>query len=93
MGVDDSRTRQNQRVFREVNQRIADITRGQQELESEFLCECGESSCVAVVGLPLEEYEQVRARGDFFLAAPGHCVEGIDHLVESRGAYDLLVQI
>jgi hypothetical protein len=48
---------------------------------------------VAVVGLPLEEYEQVRARGDFFLAAPGHCVEGIDHLVESRGAYDLLVQI
>jgi hypothetical protein len=92
MGVDEVRVRQNQLVFREVNQRIADITRGQHEQESEFLCECGQTSCVSVVDLDLVEYEAVRERGDLFIAASGHCVEGVDRLVESRDGYDLVAQ-
>jgi hypothetical protein len=92
MGVHESRARQNQLVFREVNQRIADITRGQHEGNSEFLCECGEASCISVIDLSLAEYEEARSQQDVFIAAPGHCVEGVDRLVESRDGFDILVQ-
>jgi len=91
--VDERQIAKNQLVFREVNERIAEITAGQGEAESEFLCECGRTDCTSVVGLSLTDYQALRLGGDFFVAAPGHCVEGVDRLVESRGGFDVLVQV
>ena len=94
MRVNETRIRQNQFLFREVNQRIAEITRGQGEQASEFICECGEAGCTSVMDLPLADYEAVRGeREDLFIAAEGHCVEGVDRLVETRAGYDVVTQM
>lgn len=55
----------NQRLFREVNQRIAEITAGQQEGEAEFLCECGRDDCHATLALDLSEYNDLRDQDGF----------------------------
>jgi hypothetical protein len=91
--VDERQIAKTQGLFREVNERIAEITAGQGEGASEFLCECGNTDCASVVALSLREYQALRSGGDFFVAAPGHCVEGVDRLVESRAGFDVLVQV
>ena len=85
--------RSRQRVFREVNDRIAEITVNQEESKGGFLCECGQADCHAKIAVSLADYQALRSEGDFFIAAPGHCVEGIDQLVESREGFEVLVQV
>jgi hypothetical protein len=93
MRVDDRQIQKNQILFREVNERIAEITASQSEAASEFLCECGEENCTSVIDLSLRDYQALRNREEFFIVAPGHCVEGVDRLVESRDDFDVLVQV
>ena len=90
--MDEARVRLTQVVFREVNQRIADITRSQHETASGFVCECGQDFCTSIMGLTLAEYEAVREQ-DFFIAATGHRVEGVDRLVETRDGYDVIARV
>ena len=70
------RKAENEGAFREANERLE---RGARELVGAddpdlvpFLCECPRPSCVQVVLVTLTEYEQVRARPTFGLAAHGH---------------------
>jgi hypothetical protein len=89
--VDKSEVLRNQHLFREVNQRIAEITAGQQAGGAEFLCECGRDDCHATLALDLSEYNYLRDQDGFFLVAPGHLVEGVDRLVDTRDGYELVV--
>jgi hypothetical protein len=91
--VSDLEIRRAQTLFREVNERIAEITREQQETVSDFLCECGRTDCTSVVRLELPDYQVVRSATANFVSAPGHCVDGVDRLAYSRDGYDVLVQI
>jgi hypothetical protein len=85
--------RNRQRVFRQVNERIADIMVAQDERANGFLCECAGSSCTSILELPLTDYRAVREEGDTFLVAAGHSVDGVDRLVESRDGFDLVEQV
>jgi hypothetical protein len=91
--VDDGQVRRNQILFREVNERIAEITASHSETASEFLCECGQQDCTTVIDLTLADYQALRYEDERFIVAPGHCVEGVDRLVESRDGFDVLVQV
>lgn len=93
MGMDERQIAKTQLLFREVNERIAEITAGHGEAASEFLCECGRPDCTTVVGLSLTDYQALRSGGDLFVSATGHCVEGVVRLVESRDGFDVLVQV
>jgi hypothetical protein len=68
----------NEVTFREANEKIAE-RRG--ELESvdgptPFLCECEEPECTAVMRIPLDDYERIRAVGTQFVIVPGHPTRG-----------------
>ena len=91
--MDKARVRLSQILFRDVNKQIAEITRTQHQLASEFLCECGRPDCATVLKLELTDYEEIRTDERLFIAAPDHCVEGIDRKVEERQGYEVLVQI
>jgi len=86
-------TRTHQLILREVNERIAEITVQQEESRSEFVCECGRMDCNDHVDLDLGAYRAIRASGDYFIAATGHCVDGVDRLAESRDGFDVLAQL
>ena len=57
----------NQMLLREVNERIADIFGGTEEIFvgedslTEFLCECSNSDCTATLALSLLEYRGIRS--------------------------------
>jgi hypothetical protein len=88
----NERTRSYQFIFRDVNERIARITRVQEETASNFLCECGLEDCISMIRLELAVYDEIRRTSGFFIAAPGHAVKGVDRLVEVRDGFDVVVQ-
>jgi hypothetical protein len=83
----------NQHIFREVNERIAQITLRQEALDAEFLCECGRHDCTSAITLDVNEYESLRAEDGFFILASGHAVEEVDRVVESRDGYEVVVAV
>lgn len=86
-------TRTAQLIFREINERVAEVTVQYRESRSEFVCECGQNDCTDHVELDLDDYETIRASGEYFIAATGHCVDGVDRVVESRDGFDVLIQL
>jgi hypothetical protein len=89
--VDKTEVLRNQHLFREVNQRVAEITAGQQVGGAEFLCECGREDCHAILALDLSEYTDLRDEDGFFLVAPGIWSRALTQLVEVRDGYELVV--
>jgi hypothetical protein len=108
MGVDRerfARQAQNEALFREVNERIAELGSGAEAWSPDgavdFLCECGEGGgCGERVHVPLDVYERVRAQDDRFVVKPGHetlelerAVDWTDEyvIVDKRDPYEPLV--
>jgi hypothetical protein len=48
---------------------------------------------LSAIALDVNEYESLRAEDGFFIVVPGHAVEGVDRVVESRNAYDVAVAV
>jgi hypothetical protein len=79
----------NQILFREVNERVRDVTAPllTAREEGEFLCECGDDACIETIRLDLEEYEAVRASPHRFVMIPGH-QDGIGEVtVQGNGRF------
>ncbi len=66
----------NQALFREVNERIKDVSERlvafDGDMPLEFVCECSDEGCNDAVLLTLAEYEAVRAHPRHFFVARGH---------------------
>jgi len=63
------RVGKNEAVFREVNERINDVTR---ESTAEYLCECGDATCTETIQMTVSDYEDVRSDPTHFAVLPGH---------------------
>jgi hypothetical protein len=63
----------NQVRFREANEQI-ELTADSMGLVGPvpFICECADNSCVEIVRLSMEDYEDVRLDPRLFFCAPGH---------------------
>jgi hypothetical protein len=91
------RQARNEALFREVNERIAQLgSRGEAWTPdgTDFLCECGEEGgCGLRVRVPLDVYDRVRAQDDRFVVRPGHETPEIEHAVEWTDAYVIVDKI
>ena len=84
----------NESLFREVNDRIEELS---ENVEAqgiapegglvEFHCECGRNGCTERVRMTIAEYEHVRADNDRFVVVPGHEDSEIERVVERSEAY------
>jgi hypothetical protein len=75
----------NEAIFREVNERIAAV--GENGVELDIICECGDSGCVARVLIAIHGYESVRAEPRRFIIVPGHEMTEIEFVVEENERY------
>ena len=83
----DARTERagkNEAVFREVNERIRDVTR---ETPAEYLCECAYATCIETIPMNVAEYENVRSVPTHFAVLPGHEVPDVEDVVARNEAF------
>jgi hypothetical protein len=61
-------------LFREVNERIRDLSRrfGGAPSNYEFFCECTRPDCLLRVEIPSGVYDEIVAGGKRFVVAEGH---------------------
>jgi hypothetical protein len=80
-------------LFRSVNERIAESAQRTDDVETAFVCECGDADCTERVEAPMGVYEDVRSDGTQFLLAPGHEDERIEQVVEERPRYEIVRKV
>jgi 3,4-dihydroxy-2-butanone 4-phosphate synthase len=76
---------ENEAVFREVNERIREITTYHRD--AEFLCECADPTCAEPIALELDEYERVRRDAAQFLVVPGHDHPDVETVVSANDRF------
>jgi len=63
----------NQRLLREVNDRIAELAEWNEAGVSLFVCECSDLGCAdAALEIDAAEYARIRADESHFVVLPGH---------------------
>jgi hypothetical protein len=85
----EKRLARNEILFREVNERIAEIS-ADQDHGFHIICECANTGCEERLLIPLPEYERVRRHPRRFMIVPGHTVPEVEDVVEERGSYDVV---
>jgi hypothetical protein len=79
------RAARNQSLFREVNEKIEAVSRGETSTFHVFSCECADTECTERISLTLEEYEHIRGTPTHFLVKPGHVYPDVERLIETDG--------
>ena len=89
----EQRVARNEALFREVNERIKDVSEEvQPPAETDFVCECGDAECTQPMPLTLREYEEVRRDATHFAVLPGHVVPGVEVVVASNDRFAVVAK-
>jgi hypothetical protein len=87
----DKRLAENEALFREVNERVAEVATHFFHLDSheaiDFICECARPECADLIPMTAAEYEAIRAQSTRFAVIPGHQEPEIESIIERRPAY------
>jgi hypothetical protein len=92
VGAREERLAKNETLFREVNERVAEVATSFIEAETrsetvEFTCECGRVDCTEPMEITVVGYEAVRAGPTRFAVVPGHEQPEIETIVERHPSY------
>jgi hypothetical protein len=92
VGAREERLAGNEALFREVNERVAEVATQFIEVEPhsepvDFTCECGRADCVEPTAMTAAEYEAIRAEPTRFAVVPGHEQLEIETVVERHPTY------
>lgn len=91
MGEREERLARNEALFRELNERMKEISQSLAPGETipalEIFCECGQVDCIEKLVVPSGEYEAVRAQPERFLVATGHEIPDVENVVEREDGY------
>ena len=79
----------NEELFRNVNERIEEISAGvpRDQPLLEFLCECDRSGCEEKIQAARAEYESIRAKPTHFIVLPGHEDARVERIVSSTDRF------
>lgn len=95
MGTSEARLGANEALFREVNERVAEVAGRFLEDESpvEFNCECSSRQCSEQIAMSLVEYQAVRANATHFAVLPGHELPEIERVVKRFPTYLVIEKV
>ena len=79
----------NEAMFREVNERVEDMTNTFDSDSGTFevVCECGDATCTERLSVPKSVYERVRADATHFLLSPGHEDSTVERVIETFDSF------
>jgi hypothetical protein len=91
----DSRRAKNESLFREVNERVQEVTTGLRAVgygEDDglligFVCECGQEGCTEQLEVTHVQYELIRNDARRFVVLPGHENPDIERVVDRQQQY------
>jgi hypothetical protein len=94
----DERRARNEALFREVNERIEDVSsdladESEQEASFEVVCECGRADCTELIEVTRAEYEAVRSDPRRFIVVPGHEHTDTARVVERNSAFSVIEKL
>jgi hypothetical protein len=92
MSARNERLAGNEALFREVNERVAEVATHFIEVEThtepvDFTCECGRAECAEPITLTMVEYEAIRAKSTYFAVVPEHEQPEIEDVIERHPTY------
>jgi hypothetical protein len=85
------RAAKNQSLFREVNERIEDLSANASF--TTFICECMDEMCDQKVALTVEEYEHIRSDSNSFFVVRGHEVKEVERTVETSDRFIVVAKL
>ena len=86
MSVSLERLARRQTLFRELNERIEELTDGHDK-SIQILCECSDTDCLVTLDLSKEDYERVRSVPTWFAIERGHEIPEIERMVGEFDGY------
>ena len=94
----DERRARNEALFREVNERIEELSSewaGESEQEGSvgIVCECGRADCTELIEVTRAEYEAVRGDPRRFLVLPGHEHTDTARVVERNSQFSVVEKL
>jgi hypothetical protein len=92
--MDDRQARigRNEVLFREINERLAELQdRFDVMVEGgDFVCECGRLGCTEQITMSLHDYRELRSEPTHFAVKPGHEMPDVESVVARRDGYDIV---
>jgi hypothetical protein len=76
----------NEAIFREVNERVADVSDSQARITN-FLCECGNVDCIEELSLTGAEYVELRSNSRTFAVSPGHALNDVETVIKETDRF------
>jgi hypothetical protein len=88
------RVEKNERLFRELNERIRDVSESllADGEPVEFICECAREACLDRLELTRDLFAEVRSDPTWFFVVPGHEREDVEVVVERREGYVIVAK-
>jgi hypothetical protein len=80
----------NEALFREVNERVQEVSEDRATVTTDFVCECGDATCTETIALRDEEYELVRADPLLFAVVPGHEIPDVEEVVAENQRFNIV---
>jgi len=99
MNAERERKARNEALFREVNERVEDVSTGlvgsgePDSLLVGFVCECGREDCLEQLEVTRAQYEAVRSHPRRFLVLPDHEDADVARVVERHGHFLVVEKI
>jgi len=94
MSVSLERLARNQALFREVNERLLELSEGFQDgSKQQFVCECSNEDCTLTVTMNHDEYESVRAHSTFFVVSTGHEILEVEKVIDRQDGWTIVQKV
>jgi hypothetical protein len=93
MSVSLERLTRNQALFREVNERLLELSDGFQDGSMQFVCECSNEDCTLTIDMDHEAYELVRGHSTFFVVATGHEILEVEKVIDRRDGWTIVQKV
>jgi hypothetical protein len=89
----EERIAKTESLFRDVNERIAEVSDRFDAPDAELMCECADPDCTDRIEVPLQEYDRVREDGTRFFIDPDHLEPTVEKVVQKRRGYAIVQKI